>query len=50
MIAPATAPWLENLSPECREAVRAATVAAPPLTERQKARLRMLFRPNRDGA
>jgi len=44
------APWLSNLSPECLAAVHAATAAAPPLTDRQRARLRMLFRANRDGA
>lgn len=43
-------PWLEKLSPEAREAVRANVAAAPPLTERQRARLRLLFQSNRGGA
>lgn len=39
-------PWMAKLSPEAREAVRANVAAAPPLTERQKARLRLLFQAN----
>jgi hypothetical protein len=40
-----TAPWLDKLDPEHRAAVREAVAAAPPLTERQRNRLRMLFGP-----
>lgn len=40
-----TAPWLANLSPESVAAVRAAVAEAPPLTDGQRRRLRMLFRP-----
>lgn len=36
-------PWMAPLSPEAREAVRANVASAPPLTERQRARLRLLF-------
>ncbi|MCP3811062.1 hypothetical protein NLX62_01715 [Mycobacteriaceae bacterium Msp059] len=39
-----TAPWLANLSPESVAAVRAAVAEAPPLTDGQRSRLRMLFR------
>jgi hypothetical protein len=37
-------PWMAKLSPESREAVRRNVAQAPPLTEKQKARLRLLFR------
>ena len=36
-------PWLAKLTPEAREAVRRNVAEAPPLTERQRARLRLLF-------
>jgi hypothetical protein len=36
-------PWMVNLTPQCREIVRAAVADAPPLSDRQRARLRMLF-------
>ncbi|OCB43660.1 hypothetical protein A5721_23835 [Mycobacterium vulneris] len=39
-----TAPWLANLSPESVAAVRAAVAEAPPLSDQQRRRLRMLFR------
>lgn len=34
---------MARLTPEAREAVRANVADAPPLTERQRARLRLLF-------
>lgn len=37
-------PWLAKLSPESREAVRRIVSQAPPLTDRQRERLRLLFR------
>jgi hypothetical protein len=36
--------WMANLSPESREAVRRIVAEAPPLTDRQRERLRLLFR------
>lgn len=36
-------PWMAKLSPEAREAVRANVAQAPALSERQRARLRLLF-------
>lgn len=37
-------PWMAKLSPESREAVRRNVAQAPPLTQKQNARLRLLFR------
>lgn len=37
-------PWLAKLSPETRAAVARFAAAAPPLTDRQRERLRLLFR------
>jgi DNA-binding CsgD family transcriptional regulator len=37
-------PWLAKLSPESRELVRRYVAQAPPLTDRQRERLRLLFR------
>jgi hypothetical protein len=37
-------PWMKPLSPESREAVRRNVEQAPPLTARQRERLRLLFR------
>ena len=37
-------PWLEPLDPQTRDAVRANVAVAPPLTDRQRERLRLLFR------
>jgi hypothetical protein len=37
-------PWLAVLSPETREAVQRNVEAAPPLSDRQRARLQQLFR------
>jgi hypothetical protein len=37
-------PWMAKLSPESRELVRRNVAQAPPLTTRQKERLRLLFR------
>jgi hypothetical protein len=40
-------PWMAKLSPESREAVRRNVAQAPPLSDRQRERLRLLFsRPN----
>jgi hypothetical protein len=39
-----TPPWLAKLSPEAREAVRRNVAQAPPLSDRQRERLRLLFR------
>ncbi len=36
-------PWIAKLSPESREAVRSIVSQAPPLTDRQRERLRLLF-------
>lgn len=36
-------PWMAKLTPEAREAVRRNVADAPPLTQRQRARLRLLF-------
>lgn len=43
-------PWMAKLSPEAREAVRRNVADAPPLTERQRARLRLLFQSNGGAA
>lgn len=43
-------PWMAKLSPEAREAVRRNVAGAPPLTERQRARLRLLFQAGGGGA
>jgi hypothetical protein len=40
-------PWLAPLSPETREAVQRSVDAAPPLMDRQRARLQQLFRSGR---
>jgi len=37
-------PWMEPLSPETREALRRNIASAPPLSDRQRERLRLLFR------
>jgi len=37
-------PWLQPLSPEAREVVRRNVETAPPLSDRQRQRLRNLFR------
>lgn len=44
MTTAATAPWLANLPPESVAVVRAAVAHAPPLTDGQRQRLRLLFR------
>lgn len=49
MIADQIPPWLLALSPEAREAVAATTAAWPPLSDRQRDRLRLLFRPRSKG-
>lgn len=36
-------PWMARLSPDAREAVRRNVAQAPPLTPRQRDRLRLLF-------
>jgi hypothetical protein len=38
-------PWLAKLSPESRAAIAAGVAEWPELTERQRERLRLLFRP-----
>jgi len=42
--APDLPPWLANLSPESRAAIAESIAGLPPLTERQRERLRLLFR------
>ena len=37
-------PWMAPLTPEAREAVRRNVAQAPPLSDRQRERLRLLFR------
>ena len=44
------APWMKPLSPEARDAVLRNVDAAPPFTERQRERLRLLFRQQHGGA
>lgn len=39
-------PWMAKLSPEARAAVRTNVAAAPALSQRQRARLRLLFQQN----
>jgi hypothetical protein len=41
-------PWMAPLDPKSRDAVRRNVAAAPPLTDRQRERLRLLFRDNRN--
>jgi hypothetical protein len=36
-------PWMAKLDPQTREAVRRNVTQAPPLTDRQRERLRLLF-------
>jgi hypothetical protein len=43
-------PWLAKLSPESRAAIAAGVADWPELTERQRDRLRLLFRPRPGGA
>lgn len=43
-------PWMAKLSPDAQEAVRRNVAGAPPLTERQRARLRLLFQSNGGAA
>jgi hypothetical protein len=40
----AETPWMNKLSPEAQEAVRRNVAQAPALDERQRERLRLLFR------
>lgn len=40
----AISPWMANLPPESRDAVRRNVAQAPPLSDRQRERLRLLFR------
>lgn len=40
----ALSPWMANLPPESRDAVRRNVAQAPPLSDRQRERLRLLFR------
>jgi hypothetical protein len=40
----AMSPWMANLPPESRDAVRRNVAQAPALTDRQRERLRLLFR------
>jgi hypothetical protein len=40
----AMSPWMANLPPESRNAVHRNVAQAPPLTDRQRERLRLLFR------
>lgn len=44
-----TAPWLDRLEPEHRAVVRDNAAAAPPLTDRQRNRLRLLFHARTTG-
>ena len=37
-------PWMARLDPKTRDNVRRNVAAAPPLTDRQRERLRLLFR------
>ncbi len=37
-------PWMARLDPDTREAVRRNVAQAPPLTPRQRERIRLLFR------
>jgi len=37
-------PWMAPLDPKARDAVRANVADAPPLTDRQREHLRLLFR------
>jgi hypothetical protein len=39
-------PWMAPLNPKSREAVRRNVAKAPPLSERRRERLRLLFRKN----
>ncbi len=41
-------PWMEKLDQKSRDNVRRNVAAAPPLTDRQRERLRLLFRDNRN--
>jgi hypothetical protein len=43
-------PWMAKLSPESREVVRRNVAQAPPLTEKQKARLRLHSAPSKRNA
>jgi hypothetical protein len=43
----AISPWMAKLDAKSREAVRRNVAASPPLTARQRERLRLLFRSNR---
>lgn len=43
-------PWMRRLDPKTREAVRRNVAQAPPLTARQREKLRLLFRAKPDSA
>jgi hypothetical protein len=40
----AESPWMAHLDAQAREAVRRNVATAPPLSDRQRERLRLLFR------
>ena len=46
---PELPPWLADLSPESRAAIAASVAEWPDLTDGQRERLRLLFRPTNGG-
>ncbi|MGV0081724.1 hypothetical protein ACRUZW_25970 [Mycobacterium colombiense] len=44
-----TAPWMRPLDEKTRETVRRNVAQAPPLTQRQREKLRLLFRAKPDS-